>query len=359
MQRVASAPLALRRLAVLAAAATSMLAGPVMAQTVTVYGVMDLFVGSFKGGNVTRKEMGDGGNAASRIGVRGTEDLGGGTTAEFTAESSLFGDTGTTVAAAFWDRQVFVGMGGKFGRVRLGRQYSPHFMALATHDPFGANAVFSPLGVMFGRDSQTNLVPFPVRMNNMLLYTSPSFSGFTAELAYSLGESPTASKRSGDGTSMTLTYRQGALTAALSASQMRGGSAAAPVANPSTNDFLSISASYKLGNITAFGNWMETNTNAAATNDARHMNFGLTYTAPGQGSLMVGYTNRDVTNTPRDATVLTVGADYLLSRRSALYARVMSLSNKGQAANGAARVTVAANSGDDIRAYAIGVRHSF
>jgi predicted porin len=348
-----------RWLSALACATGALIALPVAAQSITVYGVMDLYMGSFKGGSTTRKEMADGGNAASRIGFRGTEDLGGGITAEFLAESSILADTGASVTP-FWDRQVYVGVGGgRGGKLRLGRQYSPHFIALATSDPFGANAVFSPLGVMFGRDGQTNLVPFPVRLNNMIGYTSPTFSGFTAELAYAPGESAAASKSSGDGYSATLSYRGGPAYVALSASRMRGGSAAAPVASPSSNDFVSLSGSYKLGSLTAYGNWMETTTNAVATNDARHYNLGLSYAFSGQATVSAGYTNREVMNSPKDATVLTLGGDYLLSRRTALYVRTMSVSNKATAANGAARVAVTANSGDDIRAYAVGMRHSF
>lgn len=336
---------------------------PAAAQNITVYGVVDLFVGSFKGSPGSSNVMGDGGLAASRLGVRGTEDLGGGMLAEFTLESSMFADTGAVVGTAtsvtMWDRQVFVGVSGPFGRLRLGRQYSPHFVALAGSDPFGANAVFSPLGVMFGRDGQTNLVTFPVRLNNMLGYSSPKLGGFTAEIAYAPGESASASKRSGEGMSLALSYRQGPAFVALSASRMRGGTAAAPVADPSTTDFLSLSGSYKLGNLTAYGIWMQTITNAAATEDARHINLGLSYQAAPLLTLSVGVTQRDVKHLDRDATVLTLGADYALSRRTGLYARALNLSNDGTAANAAARTVINANSGDDVRGYALGIRHSF
>lgn len=347
------------RLALITAALPALWALPAASQTVTLYGVVDVYAATIKAGKNRVNELNDGGNLASRIGFRGVEDLGGGMKAEFTLESSFFGDTGAAVAAAFWDRQVFVGLSGSAGRLRLGRQYSPHFIALATADPYGANAVFSPLGMIFARDGQPNLTPFPVRMNNMIGYMSPNMGGFTAEVAYAPGESATASTRSGDGLSMALSYRQGPLFVALSASQMRGGSAAAPVADPSTNNFVSIGGSYKFGSLTAYGNWVETSTNAAATNDVRHINLGLKYELSTATTLTAGYTMRDLANSSRDANVLVLGVDYALSVRTALYARALNLNNKGNASNGAARGLVAANSGDDIRGLAVGLRHSF
>ena len=328
-----------------------------------MYGVVDLFFGSFTGGANTVKSMGDGGLAASRIGFRGNEDLGGGMVAEYQLESSTFANNGTVVGTAtsvtLWDRQIFVGVTSPMGRVRMGRQYSPHFIALASADPFGANSVFSPLGVMFGRDGQTNLVPFPVRLNSMVGYTSPNISGFTAEVAYAPGESAVASTSSGEGMSMALSYRKGPAFVAFAASRMRGGSAAAPVANPSTNNFYSLSGSYKLGSITAYGIWAQSATNATATEGARNINVGLSMVAAPQLTVSAGLTKREVNNLNRDATVLVMGADYSLSPRTALYARAVNVANDGNAANGAARTAVTANSGDDVRGYAFGVRHSF
>ena len=64
-------------------------------------------------------------------------------------------------------------------------------------------------------------------------------------------------------------------------------------------------------------------------------------------------------NSPRDATYVNVGYDYSLSRRTALYTRIFLVNNKSQASNGLVRVPVTANSGDDVRVFGVGVRHTF
>ncbi len=142
----------------LVALATLAATGAVMAQA-TIYGRVDVGYGikafSNANGATTAKQTGvtDGGNAGSRIGFRGTEDLGGGMKAHFVAEQgisptngALFGvRTGTAgiqydglatstnqfdtaTAGAYTtgtNRQTYLGLEGGFGTVRVGYQYTP------------------------------------------------------------------------------------------------------------------------------------------------------------------------------------------------------------------------------------------
>ena len=135
----------------LVALATLAATGAVMAQA-TLYGRTDVGYGikamSNGGGGTTVKQTGvmDGGNAGSRIGFRGTEDLGGGMSASFVTEQgisptngALFGvrtatsgvqydgfatstnqfDTGTAGGySQGTNRQTYVGIKGGFGEVR-------------------------------------------------------------------------------------------------------------------------------------------------------------------------------------------------------------------------------------------------
>src|SRR6185437_9884531 len=62
----------------------------------------------------------------SRLGVKGTEDIGGGTFAKFNLETGIYADTGASSQAnRFWNRQAWVGLAGGAGEVRLGRTISP------------------------------------------------------------------------------------------------------------------------------------------------------------------------------------------------------------------------------------------
>lgn len=167
-------------LAVLAAS------GAAMAQSsVTIYGVADVWVGSSKQkstlGGVTAKQsstlMGDGGVAGSRIGFRGTEDLGGGLKANFVIETGLDFDAPSTTALG--DRDIYVGLSGSFGEVKLGQTYSAYDdLRGATDHSFDAN--FASTDAVF--------VPYNGNPNNTIRYNSPSFGGFSGAVSYSLGE---------------------------------------------------------------------------------------------------------------------------------------------------------------------------
>lgn len=123
----------------LALAVLGAFAGAASAQSsVTLYGKLDL--GFAKAAGSADKQVADG--SSSRVGFRGVEDLGGGLKAMFQFEHRFNPDTGTVTNTAFWEGLSTVGLGGSFGTVNLGRQYTAAF-SLATDviDPFGGYTV--------------------------------------------------------------------------------------------------------------------------------------------------------------------------------------------------------------------------
>ena len=123
----------------LALAVLGAFAGAASAQSsVTLYGKLDL--GFAKEAGKADKQVRDG--SSSRLGFRGVEDLGGGLKAMFQIEHRFNPDTGTVTNTAFWHGLSTVGLGGSFGTVNLGRQYTAAF-SLATDviDPFGGYTV--------------------------------------------------------------------------------------------------------------------------------------------------------------------------------------------------------------------------
>lgn len=154
---------------------------PLMAQSnVQIYGIMDLgfsrlsdsdtgYIGAkFK----PRNAIDSGNQAASRIGFRGTEDLGNGLSAFFTIEQGLSADTSSSPSSS---RAIFVGLGGDFGRVSLGRHMNSVRKQVTDMDPFQAAGV----GNMLNINRQTTW------LNNSIQYTSPSFHGLTLGGNYS------------------------------------------------------------------------------------------------------------------------------------------------------------------------------
>lgn len=112
--------------------------------------------------------MFNGGAQGSRWGIRGSEDLGNGTSAIFTLESGIVvpsgrlgnvaaalasnSPTATTVSATsslngqLFSRQAWVGLRDKsLGTVTLGRNYTPEYYIVSDYDPL-FTAMFSPFG---------------------------------------------------------------------------------------------------------------------------------------------------------------------------------------------------------------------
>ncbi|KWI47276.1 porin [Burkholderia pseudomultivorans] len=177
----------------LAAGAALLAASPAFAQSsVTLYGVVDngiayqssqTTLGSTAGGHASVK-MVTGVWAGSRFGVKGSEDLGGGTKAVFVLESGLNSANGAQqYTDAMFGRQAWVGFTNPaYGSLTFGRQYASYYQLLSPYSPtnwltgfFGAHP-----GDIDGLDTI-------YRANNTIEYTSPRLSGFTFGGSYSLG----------------------------------------------------------------------------------------------------------------------------------------------------------------------------
>jgi len=123
-------------LAVLAAAS----AGAYAQSSVTLFGIIDEAGRYVKNGDLKIKSLASGGINTSRLGVRGTEDLGGGLKAGFWLETGLNADSGTqSDSTRFWNRRTTVSLLGNFGEVRLGRDFTPTYTGYSDYDVFGDN----------------------------------------------------------------------------------------------------------------------------------------------------------------------------------------------------------------------------
>jgi len=135
---------------------------------------------------------------SSRIGFRGTEDLGGGLAASFWLEGALGNDEGqaggsvaygtTTLgsgASGLFNRRSTVSLSGGFGELRLGRDYKPTFWNYTVFDPFGTNG--SGTNVM--QKAAGGFETSNVRANNTVGYFLPSnLGGFYGQVQYSFHE---------------------------------------------------------------------------------------------------------------------------------------------------------------------------
>jgi predicted porin len=188
-----------------ALAATTAFAGAAQAQSsVTVYGLLDMgYVGyntrqampynttTGAAANQVNKTTGNAfsasGESTSRLGFRGTEDLGGGTSAFFTIELGLTPNGAQAVnSGATQNRQTFVGLKKNgIGQFALGTQYTIIHSAVAATDPGQANNISGNLiypAITEGAGSSENSTgaAYTVRTNNQLSLRSDTFAGFRA-----------------------------------------------------------------------------------------------------------------------------------------------------------------------------------
>lgn len=128
---------------------------------VTVYGMIDLGVGQEAGKDTYGVLQG----AASRLGFKGQEDLGGGWKTSFHLQHRFNADTGTQQGTRFWHADSWVGLQGPYGQVRLGRMFTPAYeYVMLPSDPFQHSRVSSNIKTQTGNGTS------PYRFDNSLNY---------------------------------------------------------------------------------------------------------------------------------------------------------------------------------------------
>jgi predicted porin len=335
---------------------------PAMAQSgVQAYGVVDQFVEYAKTDHVHVTRLTDGGVYASRIGFRGIEDLGGGSHASFQLEAGISSDTGTgnlPGPGLAFTRLSKVGLGGHWGAVEAGRMFTPLFNSVSRGDPFGFNTIYSPLALLGATDGQNGIVKYASRANNMLYYRTPNSLPVMAHVAYSLGEAGSAGHGSGDLWGALLGYTSKSLYLSYALQKTHGGTAAAPLPDPRVSTYQAISASFAATpQLQLYGDLIRSDAGDPAIASARVTVLGASWTT-GASEFRAAASHRTVDGSARGQNLWVLGYDYNLSKRTALYTRVLHLQNGGGSAATAADLPIDATGGNGT-SLGIGVRHSF
>jgi predicted porin len=322
-------------------AALSLACAAAHAQTqVKIYGVMDAGLVAEHGGPAgSRTAISSGVASGSRLGFKGTEDLGGGLSANFVLESGINIDTGASGQGGLtFGRQSYVGLSGAFGSLSAGRQLSPYYKILRdVADPFADGLAGQAMNIIAGNR----------RMDNAVVYGTPKLAGWSAEMAYGAGEvaGDASRKRVFSG---ALSYAPGALAVVLAHHRRE---------DPLLVDHVSnslLAVRYTLGAVTAHTAYVRTRGLAGA--DSHDALLGLCYTAGPHRVAVSAIQHGDSTAARRDARQFAVGYLYALSRRSDLYTAYGHISND----NGAAfKVGNATDDGSGNAAFNLGFRHWF
>jgi predicted porin len=314
----------------LALAALTAFAGAASAQSsVTLYGRVDLSVAKNLGSDAKSLQNGSG----SRLGLRGSEDLGGGLSALFNIEHRFNADTGESqnfglnggANNRFWGARSLVGLKGGFGQVVFGREYTTAFLGTQLWaDPWGWDTVAAQSAI-------TGLGGIAKVRNDSSITYNVAAGGFSFGIQ-TAEATDTINNYQAKPLNFNVGYAGGPLRASFGYEKTGREGAG-------NEKMWSAAVSYNLGMIKP-GFYYGKGT---ALNGADHKGMMFTATAPmGSGEFRASYGNLKANDTTV-AKIIALGYHYNMSKRTTLY------------------VDFANNSelNDNKSGYDVGIKHNF
>lgn len=335
----------------------------VMAQTanpVTLYGRIYVTVESVEAkgvGNVPQRIRVE--DQSSYLGVRGTEDLGGGLKAFYQLETSFRPDSNNST---FANRNSGIGLQGGWGSIMAGRWDMPFKSATIAIDPYGDLTIGGITGAANDRGN------FDIRQQNVIQYWSPNWSGFAVKLAYGVNEGKTATANP-EAYGASLVYSKGPLYLAYAYEEHKNGNGGlTTVTSGYKEDGNALVARYKFGNFSVGGMYQEFKKTGRTKQETFYIpvvwtmgkhDFSLVYTDSQDGG-----SNEPGAAQP-DCQMIAVGWQYNWTRRTFFLAQYAQTDNNAQgtcrggglAPSGATGSTIPV--GSDPEGFSLGLRHVF
>nr|WP_323745998.1 porin [Diaphorobacter caeni] len=342
---------------------------------VTIYGMVDTGVEYLSKTGPSGKSLvrmpNLSGSVPSRLGFRGVEDLGGGMHAQFVLESGFGIDTGSlNQGGRMFGRQAFVGIGGNWGTVSLGRQYDNFSLALNDYTVFGPNA--------YSLSSLESYIP-AARFDNAIAYNG-KFNNLTVAANYSFGRdtvpSATGTVCAGENSadaqackamSAMVKYVTPGWGVAAGYSQIKGakGAAGGLVTSDKHDMRVTLNGFVKQGPFKVGGGMIYRDNDGNAVQPRSNIYFlEGAYAATPSVSLeaMVGRLSFKDSPTGDRSTLFAVRAVYSLSKRTSVYATAGRMNNRGAlttSVSSAASGSGAAVAGQGQTGVMLGMRASF
>ena len=330
--------------------------------SVTLFGIVDatLQVGRGSLTDVTRLQPN--GYNSSRLGFRGTEDLGGGLAASFWLEAGFNPDEGTGQVSStnnqaipgtaptvrpgsqgiMFNRRSTVSLSGGFGELRLGRDYTPHFWNHTVFDAFGTNGVGASIV------DQGIRGPAGTRASNSIGYFLPAnLGGIYGQAQYYMGENPedTPTEDDGRGASIRLGYAAGPINVAAAYGKTDFAAGDVKSAN--------IGGSYDFGLAKLLALYSQDEAGAV---EQKGFLIG-TLVPVGAGEIRASFGQTKTDGTDNKSRKLALGYVHNLSKRTAVYTTVARVKNDGANTIALGGSTTAA--GTNSTGFDLGLRHSF
>ncbi|MES3011048.1 MAG: porin [Pseudomonadota bacterium] len=273
-------------------------------------------------GNTARWTMNDN---LSSLSFSGREDLGGGTYAGFSLQHFLQADSGadSNFSPNTWfDGQSIVSLGGRWGEITMGRNYTPTILIGFAIDPWGWDGSATQVGAL---ELANYFSTSGIRTNNTVGYTTPTINGFTGKLAVSAGEQA----KTGTDVGSSLVYAKGPVYVAGAWDQHKA------AVGTTTDRLATVAAGYDFGLVKPMALFAKSRVNGVA-----YSSMVLSATAPvGAGVLKAAVARIDDWNTGNGTkdplTKVSLGYQHNLSKRTHLFSGISNA--KG---SGATRTTV-------------------
>jgi predicted porin len=370
----------------LGAIALALAAPAAFAQSsVTIYGIVDLD-GQYLSGRDKQVLVNSGGQSGSRIGFKGTEDLGSGYFADFVLEGGLNVDTGGSAqGGALFGRQAFGALRTPFGTASAGRQYSSIYIQTGdfsefTNAPTGATTAviggfaggYEP--VRGSANNTTTSTPTgsalnggPARVNNSLRYTTPSFGGFKASVLAGAGEvtGNTTGTRLFDYSLRYTGYGLDAMVSYVDDKAYNG----TTVANSQTKvGVTTVSATYTIGSFKVEGGFLNVNDKRPADQDGKGFWLGGDYKF-GQHVVRAQWVENDPSKNNANlgkTNAYGLGYEFDFSKRTNLYTSLTRFQNDASASGtfvgrigGSVPAGLTTSTDRAVNEFVLGVRHAF
>ena len=358
----------------IALAVVGTLVAPVaMADTsnVNVYGQVNLSLDMVKsgetGGSVSANQVS---SNESRLGFKGSEDLGGGVSAIFQIESDIAAD-GTAGGSVLASRNTFGGLKSDVaGSLTLGKQDTPYKISTRNLDLFGGT-------IADNRSLMGDSGALDLRATDSINYMSPSMGGFSIAAAYAMGAegATTTAQSKGKLLSIAGMYDMGPFYATIAQEKVTRGSATGqfPGATGDSDKAFKLGGGFKMDMfaVNAVVEAIKSVSGGGATeNKVRNIYVAGQFNITSSDAIKLAITKMGndkkdgVTQTDTGARQMSVGYDHNLSKRTTVYALYTKLSNQ---VNQNARLIGQSSSGGpasfpndaDPSAFSFGMKHSF
>lgn len=351
---------------VLALAIAGVLSAPlaVQAQNVQIYGLLqpsfDFVDNGDEDGTFVQSN-------ASRLGFKGSEDLGGGLKAIFQLESALNFDERGEGGTTWMNRDSWVGLAGSFGSLTIGNHQSAYVRSTRTLDPF-ADTIGDYNNIMGRTFTAGYGSNFNDRFRNSIYYTSPKFGGFQVLASYALSgnegfDAPGNDPDSDDVLSLAATWASGPFALMVAHERQEG-----PV--NAGDDFkrkgFKIGGSWKVLPTTtlyAMAERIDIDNNGTPVDfDSRDAYYIAVKHSIGSVDLQANFmVARDSDDLDDGAKTFALAAIYNFSKRTnvgAYYAQTKNDDDSLYGLRGNANYAPAA-AGEDVKAFSIRLRHAF